>query len=175
MIVVGVVGVLCGLGGSVGAVMLRGSAEPNLAQELAALGDSTAVADTLHGAPHAGASPAAHGDSATLPLPLADAHGAAPAAHTEAAAGTEQSHPATAAAPIAPASAMEARKLAKIFAAMRPREAALVLNQMQDDEIQTILGSLADRQAAAILGALPPERVAAISRAVIAHAPEASR
>ena len=156
--------------------MLRGSPEPTLTQNLAALGDSTAAADSLHPAAHAPGVPAEGADSATLADPAAGAHHPAPLAHANAAvAEAEEPHDtnivdaksgASASPPTEPA-AIEGRKLAKIFAAMRPREAALVLDQMQDGEIQVVLGFLGDRQAAAILGSLPPERVAAISRAVI--------
>ena len=175
-LLVGLVGLLCGLGGSVGAVMLRGSPEPTLAQNLAALSDSTIAADSLRPAAHAPGVSAEGADSAIFADPIAGVHMPAPLAHADAAVGeAEEPHDTTmvdaesgaSVPPTTEPTVIEGRKLAKIFAAMRPREAALVLDQMQDGEIQAVLGFLGDRQAAAILGSLPPERVAAISRAVI--------
>jgi hypothetical protein len=166
MIIPLLLGLVLGLGGSVGFALWKGEEEPSLVdayrQEIGTDSTAQAAADSL-----------AHPDSVAPDSLLVAADSIADVLPADSSDGSALPQLAPDAAPPAATAAMEPQtpiapeRLAKVFGTMQPREAARIMEHMEDGDVQSILGKLGDRQAAAILSNLSPQRAAVISRTVI--------
>ncbi len=188
LIVMAVLGLVVGLGGSTGVAVALGRHAPH------PRADSTAAPAAAKGAANdSGSHVATAADSATVDStthdatsPVATKPVAAPVADTQPA----QRHPAalavhhdstppvdlrhvmkagivTAAMPrdtVKRVDTARVGRLARLFAAMPARDAAKVLVQMSNADAQMVISAMDNRHAADILSNFPPDRVAAMSQ-----------
>lgn len=173
-VIIGVIGLLVGLGGSTGVVALssRGSgagpARDSLPDSAAVAVVDTAAAparDTAAAVVPTAAAPALPSTEAAKP----DSEGAPPMTAVAAAPISKSAQADTAPAPVtsAPLDTAAFRQLAKIFTSMKPSDAVRIMDHLSDADVEGVLRHLQPRASAQLMAALPPERAAALGKRLL--------
>lgn len=191
VILMAVVGLVVGLGGSTG-VLVMTAKPPIVAADSTHAAGADSSAHAVAGAAGSGHSEAAHASAPNEPgpgleSPPAGAHGpsraatsAEPASHDPSGHGppvetvvvphddgAPVTRPRGHRAPDTEPDAAGYKQVGNILGSMKPAEAVRILGYLSDDDVEGLLRSISPRQAASLLSAMSSERAAVLSRRLL--------